>query len=80
MEPVIEALYSEGSHLDENVHNLKPIPSVFFQTKEGQQGLKAQYYNNISHEGDPVLERVDDKIDFWWQHDPVSKDLVDNFQ
>lgn len=29
-------------------------------------GLKAEYFNNISLEGVPVLRRVDNKIDFGW--------------
>ncbi len=79
VEPEIEVLYSEGSHLDENTHNLKPVPSVYFETSEGVQGLKAEYYNNTKFEGTPVMERIDDKIDFSWQHKPISKDLIDNF-
>ena len=79
VEPKIEVLYSEGSHLAEGVHNLKPIPSVFFQTEDGRQGLKATYFNNIACSGDPVFERIDDNIDFSWEHKPVSKDLIDNF-
>ncbi len=33
---------------------------------EKQQGLKAEYFNNITLEGKPALERVDPVIDFRW--------------
>jgi beta-glucosidase len=30
------------------------------------KGLKAEYFNNITLKGDPIVSRVDDKIDFEW--------------
>ncbi|MDN3668923.1 glycoside hydrolase family 3 C-terminal domain-containing protein [Echinicola jeungdonensis] len=77
--PKVEVVYAEGAHLAEGVHNLKPIPSAYFQTEDGKQGLKAQYFNNTKWEGEPVLERIDDQINFSWQHQPISKELIDNF-
>lgn len=79
VEPTIEVVYAEGSHLSNEALNLKPIQSVFLQTKDGKQGLSAYYYNNTKWEGKPVIERIDDNIDFSWQHDPISIDLIDNF-
>lgn len=79
VEPLIEVVYAEGSHLSDKALNLKPIPSVYFQTKDGKQGLNASYYSNMNFEGQPVLTKIDDKIDFSWQHQPISKDLIDDF-
>lgn len=79
VEPLIEILYSEGSHLSDKALNLKPIPSVYFQTKDGKQGLNASYYSNTTFEGEPVLTKIDDQINFSWQHQPISKDLIDDF-
>lgn len=79
VEPVVEILYSEGAHLSDDKLNLKPIPSVYLQTADGRQGLQASYYNNTKFKGAPVLERIDDNINFSWQHNPISKDLIDNF-
>lgn len=79
VEPRMEVLYAEGSHLDSAKLNLKPIPSVYLQTEEGRQGLEAEYFSNTEFEGKPVLTRVDDNIDFSWQNKPISKDLDDNF-
>ncbi|WMI68688.1 glycoside hydrolase family 3 C-terminal domain-containing protein [Mangrovimonas sp. YM274] len=79
VEPVIEISYAEGCHLSEEKLNLKPIPSVFFETLDGKQGLEASYFNNVKWDGSPVLQRIDDNIDFSWQNDPISIDLDDNF-
>ncbi|MBN2167127.1 MAG: glycoside hydrolase family 3 C-terminal domain-containing protein [Marinilabiliaceae bacterium] len=79
VEPQIEILYAEGSHLDDETLNLKPIPSVYLQTKDGRQGLMGRYYNNTNFSGEPVLTRVDDIIDFSWQYAPISKELIDTF-
>lgn len=79
VEPSVEVLYAEGCHLSDEAKNLKPIPSAFFETKDGKQGLQAAYFSNVKFEGKPVLTRVDDNIDFSWQNDMISKDLIDNF-
>jgi regulation of enolase protein 1 (concanavalin A-like superfamily) len=43
-------------------------------------GLKAQYYNNMDLTGDPVLTRIDPKIDFDWGYDsPDPIVQVDGF-
>ena len=77
--PAVEVLFAEGANLGEEKHNLQPIPAVYLQTPDGRQGLEASYYNNTNWEGDPVLQRTDDKIDFWWEHQPISPQLRDNF-
>ncbi len=77
--PGIEVMYEEGSHLSDNTWNLKPIPSFYLKTKDGKQGLTGKYYSNMKFEGKPVIKRIDDNIDFLWQHQPISKELVDNF-
>lgn len=79
VEPRIEVLFAEGCHLSDEATNLKPIPSAFFQTKSGIQGLEASYFNNVKFEGKPVMKRIDDNIDFSWQNDMISKELDDNF-
>ena len=75
----VEVLYGEGSHLDDETLNLKPIPSVYLQTEDGRQGLLGTYFNNTTFSGEPVLTRVDDLVDFSWQNTPVSKELIDTF-
>ncbi len=79
VEPKIEVLYAEGSHLNEEKLNLKPIPSIYLQTEDGRQGLDGSYFNNTEFAGEAAFTRVDDKIDFSWQYAPVSKELIDTF-
>ncbi|MBN1387329.1 MAG: glycoside hydrolase family 3 C-terminal domain-containing protein [Bacteroidales bacterium] len=62
-----EVVFSEGSHLAEGLHNLFPIPSEYFYTDDGEQGVYAEYYDNINGEGAPVFTRVDDNICFYWE-------------
>ncbi|MDP4129168.1 MAG: glycoside hydrolase family 3 C-terminal domain-containing protein [Bacteroidota bacterium] len=45
------------------------IPAAYLSSNEAGKtgpGLKAEYFNNISLTGDPVLTRVDKKINFSW--------------
>lgn len=79
LSPAVEVAYAKGSHFSDEVYALEPIPSVYFETDGGRQGLDAEYYNNMDWEGTPVLKRIDDAIDFWWEHDPISKELSDFF-
>lgn len=75
----IDVLYSPGSHLSEEVKNLKPIPGIYFETFDGEKGLKANYYKSTNFQGDPVLVRTDENINFLWEHQPITKELVDHF-
>lgn len=48
--------------------------------KEGQHGLKAEYFNNKDLKGDPVLTRVDQQVDFnWGKGSPAPEINGDNF-
>lgn len=80
LEPKTKILYAEGSHLADEVHNLHPIPSVYFQTDDGRQGLKGEYFANAELEGKPAFIRIDDNIDFYWEsHSPAPELPDDNF-
>ena len=79
VEPCAEVIYAEGSNLAEGIYNLNPIPSCYLQTAEGKQGLYAEYFDNKNWEGTPVLTRIDDKIDFSWQHKPIASNLKNSF-
>jgi len=79
LSPAVEIEYARGSHFSDEVFALEPIASVFFETADGRQGLDAEYYDNMEWKGEPVLRRRDDAIDFWWEHDPISKELSDFF-
>ncbi|MEN8249047.1 MAG: glycoside hydrolase family 3 C-terminal domain-containing protein [Bacteroidota bacterium] len=48
--------------------------------KEGEHGLKAEYFNNEYFTGEPALTRVDKNIDFdWGQGSPGENVIVDRF-
>ena len=42
------------------------IPKNCFTTPADKPGLAANYYDNISFEGTPALQRIDNKINFKW--------------
>lgn len=55
--------YSPGCGIRES--NLQVVSSnnLFY---EKENGLKAEYYNNITQEGEPALSRIDKQVDFHW--------------
>jgi beta-glucosidase len=56
--------YALGDELDKKV--VAPIPAQYFFVDElkTQAGLKAEYFNNIELKGEPIVSRIDQKIDF----------------
>ncbi len=47
--------------------NLTPIPTEYFRPPkgvEGKYGLLAEYFNNMTFSGDPVIRRIDPQINF----------------
>jgi beta-glucosidase len=76
--PETKILYAEGSDLAEGIHNLKPIPSRYLETPDGKQGAAGEYYNSTAMNGKPVFTRVDDNIDFYWEHLSPKFDMPDD--
>lgn len=70
--------YAEGSDLAEGIHNLIPIPSRYLQTEDGKQGAFGEYFNNRDMKGQPVFTRIDDNIDFYWEHLSPRYDMPDD--
>ncbi|TCN59565.1 glucan 1,4-alpha-glucosidase [Flavobacterium circumlabens] len=75
--PKAKVLYARGSAHAEGAPSLEIItPANFFQDASGlEPGLHAKYYNNISYKGEPVISRVDEKIDFNWMDNSPIKNL-----
>ncbi len=44
-----------------------PVSKEMFTTPDGEQGIRAEYYNNKELSGEPVLTRTEDNIHFAWQ-------------
>ncbi|KCZ55384.1 hypothetical protein HY29_12675 [Hyphomonas beringensis] len=76
--------YAVGSTIaGDNYSNYKPVPaSVLFhedETGELVPGVKAAYYVEKDLSGDPAVEKVEDKIDFYWDRTPSTGGLNDEF-
>jgi beta-glucosidase len=69
VKPDTEVVYAEGSDLAPGIHNLVPIPSGYYMTPDGRQGLYGEYYANREMKGDPLFTRIDDMVDFYWDND-----------
>lgn len=49
----------------------------FYDGDDKVQGVKGEYFDNITLEGDPVLTRADSRIDFRWTLFSPDPDLID---
>jgi beta-glucosidase len=78
LNPETKILYAEGSDLAEGIHNLVPIPSRYLVAPDGKQGALGEYYNNRDMKGAPVFNRIDDNIDFYWEHLSPRSDMPDD--
>lgn len=65
----------EGSPLAEGVPTLEVIPTSCLQTKDGEPGLQASYFDNTSLTEEPVLVRVDPAVNFNWFVDAPANGL-----
>lgn len=76
----IKIEYAMGDKLEKN--ELAAIPANFFFTDETrtQQGLKAEYFDNIDLKGQPKVTRIDPNIDYvWYDGTPDPSIPADNF-
>jgi beta-glucosidase len=78
LEPGTKIIYAEGSDLAEGIHNLSPIPSRYLETPDGRQGALGEYFDNREMKGVPVFKRIDDNIDFYWEHLSPRADMPDD--
>jgi beta-glucosidase len=76
--PATKIIYAEGSDLADGIHNLTPVPSRFLETPDGKEGAFGEYFNNRDMKGEPVFTRVDDNIDFYWEHLSPRYDMPDD--
>jgi beta-glucosidase len=78
LSPETKIIYAEGSDLAEGIHNLTVIPSRYLQAPDGRQGALGEYFSNRDMKGSPVFSRIDDNIDFYWEHQSPRADLPDD--
>lgn len=75
-----KVFYTPGSALVPGVYtDFVVVPEqCFFHIENGKQkkGLLAEYYSTTDFSGKPKFQRVDSKIDFFWEKSPINH-LVD---
>ena len=72
-----KVLYAQGSPYAENAAIVIPRTQFRAAANSNEEGLKAEYFNNDSLTGPPVITRVDKQIDFDWNStspDPAKLD------
>jgi beta-glucosidase len=60
--PAARVVYAQGT--DFLVEDHMPLPASALQTEDGQQGLKAEYFQGTELAGPPLLTRIDKMVDF----------------
>ncbi len=78
LRPEAEVLYAEGCDLAPGIHNLVPVPSRYFRTPDGRQGVQGSYYASRDMKGEPLFTRTDDMIDFYWDNDSPHPEMPVN--
>ncbi len=76
--------YALGSTIAGDIYSdYKPVPaSVLFHEDESGDlvpGVEAAYYEDKFISGDPLLQQVEEKIDFYWERTPGTNGLNDEF-
>ena len=79
--PVTRVLYERGADLVEGRQDPRataPIDAVHLRPASGssEHGLAGAYYRGRNFEGDPVLRRVDPRVDFRWYRGSPTDEAV----
>jgi beta-glucosidase len=69
LRPEAKVLYAGGCDLAPGIFNLTPVPSRYFRTPDGSQGVLGEYFTSGDMKGEPLFIRTDDMIDFYWDND-----------
>lgn len=75
-------LYARGCDVAPGLPFLTPVPGNVMFTDETlqQKGFKAEFFDTISFDVQPVASRIDETIDFnWWEGAPVNELPDDQF-
>jgi beta-glucosidase len=71
--------YVEGTGLIGTVVAPVPGTSLYTSAARTRHGLKAEYFDNIKLEGEPVMRRTDAAVNFVWAFNGVSPKLTSNY-
>jgi len=75
-----EVLYALGCHHAENIPFLSTIGEAYLFSDKNLEnyGLNASFYNNLEWEGEPVINRIDSVVDYYWWDREVPAPLVND--
>lgn len=62
--------YAAGARLDGETI---PVPAKYLSTENGEEGLQAEYFDNMELKGSPAYTRVDKQLNFDWGGDSPFK-------
>jgi beta-glucosidase len=68
-----KVVYAEGADVLSSDWTI--VPAAFLHTAKNEEGLSAEYFNNITLAGTPVVTRVDKQIDFLWTLSSPDKNI-----
>lgn len=77
-----EVIFARGCNHAENIPYLSIVGKeyLFTDASRSEHGLKAKFYNSLQWEGEPVIERTDDEVNYYWWDREVKEPLEnDNF-
>ena len=69
-----KVVYALGAERVANDYQV--IDTKYLKTTSGQQGLKADYFNNLDMDAKPAMSRVDQQVDFHWTLFSPSPELA----
>ena len=70
-------LYEQGC---DNFVDLPTLKGEKIQPSKGEGfGLSGDYFNSLDFSGSPVMERVDERMNFWWFGQGPSKEIGNQF-
>ena len=77
--PQSKVVYVQGTGLTGPVTAAVPTTALCTDASCAEHGLKAQYFSNMTLEGDPILNRIDGTVDFAWGDTGISPQLLKNY-
>jgi beta-glucosidase len=76
--PQTKVLYTMGTALTDV--SVVPVPSSVLHAPDGVRGLRAEFFTNKNLEGEPILRRVDEAVNFdWGMSTPAAGVPADDF-
>jgi len=73
----IQVVYAKGAGVLSSDWNI--IPSTYLRTAKNEEGLDAEFFNNISLSGAPTVTRVDKQINFLWTLSSPDRKIPKDF-